>query len=46
MAWMVRRSMPGQEKIVSFTMAPASRAPNCKPRDGDYGMVALPRAWR
>ena len=29
--------MPGQEKMVSVTMAPASKAPNCRPSDGEHG---------
>ncbi len=33
--------MPGQEKIVSVTMAPASRLPNCRPRTVRIGMRAF-----
>ncbi len=28
--------MPGQEKMVSVTIAPASSAPNCRPEDRNY----------
>ncbi len=38
--------MPGQEKIVSVTMAPASRVPNCNPRIVRIGISALRKAWR
>ena len=38
--------MPGQEKIVSVTMVPASSVPNCKPRMVMMGISALRKAWR
>ena len=33
--------MPGQEKIVSVTIVPASRVPNCRPRMVMIGISAL-----
>ena len=46
MAWMSSRPIPGQAKIVSVTIAPASSAPNCKPRTVRIGIIALSNACR
>src|SRR5580698_2325902 len=46
MALTVSRPRPGQLKMVSVTMAPASSAPNCSPTTVTIGTSALGSAWR
>ena len=40
-AVIVRRPIPGHENIVSVTMAPASKEPNCSPITVSTGIIAL-----
>ena len=46
MALTVNLPRPGQLKMVSVTIAPASRAPNCNPTTVTIGTIAFGNAWR
>ncbi len=46
MASIIHLPMPGQEKIVSVSTAPASSVPTCRPMVVTTGISALRKAWK